>query len=100
MMEMQTMVSRSIAARRSITVGPRISRRTPRPTPQKMRTAATIRRWSAKGLLQVSLERARNGLSDLLGINGSNIQTMNHELIFPDIENQRPRREADRVCQS
>src|SRR6476620_7376045 len=90
--EMEMIVSMSTAAMRSMTVGPRTSRSTPKPTPIKMRTAAAMRMYSAKGSLQVIFEGTGNDPGGFVGVDGLNVETMNDKAIFGDIKHERPRR--------
>src|SRR3974390_250042 len=100
--EIDTTVSRSTAATRSTTVWPRIRRSTPNAAPKKISTAETTRMPSAKGFLQVLLERAGDDARYFVGIGRLHIEPVNKQAILVDVDHQRARRQRDRVreCES
>src|SRR4030095_10801742 len=94
---METTVSVSIAATRSITVRPRIRRSTLNATPRKIRIAAAMRICSAKGLLQMFLERTGDSASCFVRICCFDVEPVNKEIVALDGDHERPGGQCDGI---
>src|SRR5262249_8456866 len=102
MREMETTVSMSTAATRSIAVRPRTRRSTPNATPRKIRIVAMIRSPSAKGFLQMFFECAGNGARCFVRICRSDVEPVNEKAVVVDVDHERSGCQCNGVgkCQS
>src|SRR5262249_62128843 len=94
---METTVSVSTAATRSITVRPIIRRSSLNATPRKIRIAATMRISSAKGFLQMLLEGADDSAGCFVRICCFDVEPVNKETVALDVDHKRSRRQCDGV---
>src|SRR5262245_9560791 len=94
---METTVSVSTATTRSITVRPRMRRSTLNATPRKVRIAAAMRICSAKGFLQMFLERTGDSASCFVRISCFDVEPMNKEIVALDVDHERSRRQCDGI---
>src|SRR5262245_50481477 len=94
---MDKTVSVSTATTRSITVRPRIRRSTLNATPRKIRIAAAMRICSAKGLLQMFLERTGDSSSRFVRICRFDVEPVNKEIVALDVDHERSRRQRDGI---
>src|SRR5262249_37474235 len=94
---METTVSVSTAAARSITVRPIIRRSTLKATPRKIRIAATMRISSAKSFLQMLLEGADDSAGCFVRICCFDVEPVNKETVALDVDHKRSRRQCDGV---
>src|SRR5689334_18302511 len=96
---METMVNMSMATMRSTTVRPKMRRNAPKTMLRTIRPAATKRMFSAKGLLQMFDEWSGDDPGRFGLIRRLDVKPMDEKRVIVDVDDQRARRQRNRICQ-